>query len=68
MSMVGRLTTSAKAEQLMFNRMKFSSSVSASASTWRLHMVDCLLLAVGQCKLGCCHLLAACFDLNRHTC
>ena len=33
MSMVGRLTTSAKAEQFMFNTIKFSSSVSASAST-----------------------------------
>lgn len=35
MSMVGRLTTSARVEQLMFNRMKFSSSVSAAARTCR---------------------------------
>ena len=39
MSMVGRLTTSARVEQLMFNRMKFNSSVSAAARTYR-HEAD----------------------------
>ena len=48
------LATSAKVEQLMFSRMKFSSSVCAVDSTWQEHEQDISLIdAVYRKDFGC---------------